>query len=147
MGPLLAVVAAGPGYAADRAPGAGRLWTEVPAAQEKVQAPAYPDFIDLAAKLGPAVVNVSVEEAKSPASELLPGQGGSGAYGPPFHRHGLRGLGSGFIISRDGYVLTNQHVIENADKILVSTRDGHRYRARLVGADAKVSSFRKLIHY
>ena len=137
LGLLLAVAAAGPGYAADQASGAGRLWTEVPAAHEKLQAPAYPDFVDLAAKLGPAVVNVSVEEAKSPASELLPGQGGSGAYGPPFHRHDLRGLGSGFIISRGGYVLTNQHVVENADKILVSTRDGHRYHARLVGADAK----------
>ena len=45
------------------------------------------------------------------------------------------GSGSGFIITTDGYVLTNQHVIENAQKVTVNLRDGQEYEARVVGAD------------
>ncbi|MDQ6961801.1 MAG: DegQ family serine endoprotease [Mariprofundaceae bacterium] len=47
-------------------------------------------------------------------------------------------LGSGFIISEDGYVVTNNHVVEQADKIVVKTAEGKEYKARLVGRDAKL---------
>jgi len=46
-----------------------------------------------------------------------------------------QGLGSGFFISSDGYVLTNNHVIEGARSITVITRDGKRYTAKVVGSD------------
>ncbi len=45
------------------------------------------------------------------------------------------GLGSGVIVSIDGYILTNNHVVENMDEIEVATQDGRRFRARIVGAD------------
>ncbi|GAB4182588.1 MAG: serine protease HtrA [Calditrichia bacterium] len=50
----------------------------------------------------------------------------------------VRSLGSGFIISRDGYVVTNEHVVENAAKVIVTTTDGEKHEAEIVGAD-KVS--------
>ncbi|MCO5097761.1 MAG: Do family serine endopeptidase [Rhodocyclaceae bacterium] len=45
------------------------------------------------------------------------------------------GLGSGVIVSSDGYILTNNHVVENMDEIEVATNDGRRFRARIVGTD------------
>ncbi len=47
----------------------------------------------------------------------------------------ISGVGSGFLISKDGYILTNTHVIEGADKIIVKTSDGKEYNAKLVGTD------------
>ena len=48
-----------------------------------------------------------------------------------------RSLGSGFIISNDGYIFTNNHVVENTDKILVKISDGKEYEAKIIGTDAK----------
>jgi serine protease Do len=48
-----------------------------------------------------------------------------------------RSLGSGFVVDKDGYILTNRHVVEGADKIQVSMADGKRYDAKLVGKDAR----------
>jgi serine protease Do len=48
-----------------------------------------------------------------------------------------RSLGSGFVVDKDGYILTNRHVIEGADKIQVTLADGKRYDAKLVGKDAR----------
>ncbi len=49
----------------------------------------------------------------------------------------VKGLGSGFLISQDGYVLTNEHVIHQASQIVVTTTEGKRYNAAVVGADFK----------
>ena len=54
-----------------------------------------------------------------------------------FSPHGVKSLGSGFIINRNGYILTNDHVIEDADKIVVSLANGHNYSAKVVGRDSK----------
>ena len=48
-----------------------------------------------------------------------------------------RSLGSGFIISNDGYIFTNNHVVENTDKILVKISDGKEYEAKIIGTDSK----------
>ena len=48
-----------------------------------------------------------------------------------------RNLGSGFIISNDGYIFTNNHVVEQTDKILVKVSDGKEYEAKIIGTDAK----------
>jgi serine protease Do len=48
-----------------------------------------------------------------------------------------RSLGSGFVVDKDGYILTNRHVVEGADKISVTLADGKRYDAKLVGKDAR----------
>jgi len=111
-------------------------------------------FADLATKLKPAVVNIST-------TKTVRQQGGNIFRSPldsgdPFERF-FRGddffekffgdipqrefkqksLGSGFIISHDGYVFTNNHVVEQADKILVKLSDGKEYEAKVIGKDAK----------
>jgi len=55
---------------------------------------------------------------------------------PREYREKVQGLGSGFLISPNGYVLTNQHVLEDAQKIVVTTTDGKQYDAEIVGQDA-----------
>ncbi len=122
---------------------AQQLWRDVAdeAPVQKVQT--LPDFVDLAANLGPAVVNISTEQKETPSSHE-PGSESEAdpfnEFGPPFGYFGgpaNRSLGSGFIINKDGYVLTNDHVVENSSKILVTTKDGHEYSARVIGRDSK----------
>ncbi len=47
-----------------------------------------------------------------------------------------KSLGSGFVISADGYIVTNHHVVDGADKLTVKMPDGKTYEARLIGTDA-----------
>ncbi len=110
--------------------GAMRYWTEVPEAGHIAKAQTLPDFVELAAKLSPAVVNISTEEAPESESE--------GEYeGPPYSHQRGKSLGSGFIVSKDGYILTNDHVIENPHKVTVTLQNGHNYAAKVVGGDPK----------
>lgn len=116
-----------------------------------------PEFTELVAKNSPAVVNISTQQ-KVTASNLqsLPGErefneflrkffeghGGElppDAFGAPEAPGELdeRSLGSGFVISPDGYVLTNRHVIKDADEIIVRFSDRKEYRASVVGADTR----------
>lgn len=55
--------------------------------------------------------------------------------GPRYRQYEVQGLGSGFIISPDGYILTNHHVAGNASKIVISTTDGEKYDAEIIGSD------------
>ena len=108
-------------------------------------------FADLAEKLKPCVVNISTTKTVRSGGFRSPfGQGS------PFERYFGRddfferffgdipqrefkqkSLGSGFIISPDGYIFTNNHVVEQADKILVKLSDGKEYEAKIIGKDAK----------
>ena len=107
------------------------FWTETPETGHVARAQTLPDFADLAAKLSPTVVNVSSEESAE-------GEHEGGEYAPaPFGHQRGKSLGSGFIVSRDGYILTNDHVIENPTKITVTLQNGHNYTAKLVGGDTK----------
>jgi len=54
---------------------------------------------------------------------------------PRIREYQVQGLGSGFIISPDGYILTNHHVAGNASEIIVTTSDGNKYNAKIIGAD------------
>jgi serine protease Do len=108
-----------------------------------------PEFSTLADKVGPAVVNISVESTvKTPRVQgdmpsLPPGLGGSPFddffgqfFGQPVPRK-EQSLGSGFLIASDGYILTNNHVVEGADKILVKIEQSTKaYPAKIVGQDA-----------
>jgi serine protease Do len=114
-----------------------------------------PDFTQLVEQVGPGVVNVVAEIGSKPSSRStraaqapdddipeifrrffgpddmpFPGQQGPGGAGP-------RGesMGSGFIISSDGYVLTNHHVIDGADEVKVKLSDGREFTAKVVGSD------------
>ncbi len=116
-------------------------WLETSAAAE------LPDFVDMVAENSPAVVNISTiqsPEARSgrPRSRndeleeffrrfFGPNGGGRTPYPRP------RSLGSGFVISDDGYVLTNNHVVEDADEILVRFNDRREMNATLIGADPR----------
>ncbi|HWP57719.1 MAG TPA: Do family serine endopeptidase [Candidatus Acidoferrales bacterium] len=103
-----------------------------------------PDFVSLTKKLQPAVVNVSTTQKKAapqfgfpmgaegPLEELMPEGPGRQAPLPQ-----QRNLGSGFIIAPDGLILTNYHVVENAEKITVQLSDKRAFEAKVVGKDQK----------
>ena len=93
---------------------------------------------DIAERVTPSVVNVASRRtvrARSQQPDLFRFFFGPGG-GEPQERE-QRGLGSGVIYSKDGLVLTNNHVIEGADEITVQTGDGTEYPAEVVGTDAK----------
>lgn len=104
-----------------------------------------PDFVQLAQRNKPAVVNISA--AKTVTQRQHP-QFGPGAPfddffdrffdGQPGRSHQQRSLGSGFIISRDGTILTNEHVVDGADEIKVKLSDGRIFEATVKGADVKL---------
>jgi serine protease Do len=113
-----------------------------------------PDFTDLVDKVGPAVVNIRTtervrldqggpdEEMQEFLRRFFGGQavprGRRGAPGdqPPEERV-QRGVGSGFVISDDGYVLTNAHVVEGAEDVVVTLTDRREFKAKVLGSDAR----------
>ena len=111
---------------------AQHLWTESPPSAVSHQARTLPDFTDLAEKLSPAVVNISTSQNLTAERDLLGGGGGLDRTDRE-----AKSLGSGFVINPAGYLLTNEHVISDANQIVVTTRDGHAFRGRLIGSDRK----------
>ena len=112
-----------------------------------VQAAALPDFTELVKDNEAAVVNIStVGEAPSrmnrrgPRNDQL--EEFFRRFGPPQQRENQprlrpRSLGSGFIIESDGYILTNNHVVDGAEKIMVRLSNREEYEAELVGTDPR----------
>ena len=103
-------------------------------------------FADVVAKVTPAVVTIRVEAKATPQMTQLPFNFPEGSpFGDLFGQRGRggrqmppqvqRGLGSGVIVSNDGYILTNNHVIDNATKISVELSDRRTVEGKLVGAD------------
>jgi serine protease Do len=121
------------------------------------------DFTDLVEKASPAVVNIRTTEkislnhsgnsddemqelfkrffgvpmpqtpgAAPKKRKPLPGQGGQGA-----QEEVPRGVGSGFIVSADGYVLTNAHVVDGADEVYIKLTDKREFKAKVVGIDKR----------
>lgn len=115
-----------------------------------------PDFTELVEKTGPAVVNIRVTQfgTRNPRSSAqTDGQRGEQGQdhpevpeffrryfnvpeGPGSNQPDRMGAGSGFIYSEDGYVLTNHHVVEDADEIIVKMADKREFIAELIGSDA-----------
>ncbi len=105
---------------------------------------ALPDFAALAEQYGPAVVNVAVV-GKSETVADFPGVSPNDPFSDFFRRFGqpaprgraqpVQGEGSGFIVTGDGYILTNAHVVANADEVTVKTTDRREYTAKVVGVD------------
>ncbi len=93
-----------------------------------------PDFSRLVQALAPAVVNISTESEDK--SELSPHRG-FGDPVDPYSRGPRRSLGSGFVFDKDGYIITNAHVVEDASKIVVRLNDEREFEAEVIGADAK----------
>ena len=116
-----------------------------------VQATELPDFTGLVEKHGAAVVNISaVQNLNAMNNQIIPEIPGIPENSPfydffrrhiqPFpgpRRSEPKSLGSGFIISSDGYILTNAHVVETADEITVKLNDKREFAAKIIGTDRK----------
>lgn len=105
-----------------------------------------PDFTQIVANEGKAVVNISTTSVvKESDSDAFQGMEGDPffeffrRFAPPSQQreHRESSLGSGFIVSADGYVLTNAHVVARADEITVKLTDKREYKARVIGSDAR----------
>jgi serine protease Do len=127
--------------------------------------PAFADdrpasFADLVEKLSPAVVNISTAQKVKATAQAMPfgmpfdqlpdtpefepfkqffdrfGGQMQGGQQPPVERE-VYSLGSGFIIDASGYVITNNHVIDDAEEVTVTTVDNTKYKAKIIGRDKK----------
>ncbi len=116
---------------------------------EPAPAAGTPDFVALAQELKPAVVNISTAKTVRSRRPTLPGPRSpqQDFFDEFFDRffqeqpqtpRRERSLGSGFVISADGYILTNDHVIHGADEIKVRLSDGRTFAASVKGVDAKL---------
>ncbi len=134
----------------------------MPAKPVVAQGRALPDFTDLVEQVGPAVVNIRTLERVRQST----GPGGAGPmdeemqeffrrfFGqpmpgtprsprpnrpdrPPSDEETPRGVGSGFILTTDGFVMTNAHVVEGADEVIVTLPDKREFKAKIIGADKR----------
>ncbi len=112
-----------------------------------------PDFVSLVEKNGPAVVNIQTirKARKVQGNGLPPGFDERGAeifrhFGIPFDFGGFggqqvipeqRGTGSGFILSSDGIIMTNAHVVEDSDELIVRLTDKREFKGKVLGSDTK----------
>jgi len=159
---VAAVLGAG-GYGLTRAPGVTQAHAAAASTSAAANAPVLraglPDFSALVAEESPAVVNVAVKKAaaqelsqlggspfdpEGPFGEFfrrfgipVPPQGGEQGGGAPFVPQPMQGVGSGFIISADGLILTNAHVVDGADEVRVKLSDKREFDAKVLGADAR----------
>lgn len=113
-----------------------------------------PDFSDLVEQVGPSVVNIRTTEKAGVRGAIsgmdeemleffkrfgipMPNAPRQQRPQKPQDEEQPRGLGSGFILSSDGYVMTNAHVVEGADEVIVTLTDKREFKARIVGADKR----------
>jgi len=128
----------------------------VPSSPALSQVRGLPDFTELVDQVGPSVVNIRTLERVS--SRPRQGGGSDEEMLEFFRRFGVpipnmprqaprqnrpqeeeqpRGVGSGFILTQDGYIMTNAHVVDGADEVLVTLTDDREFKARIVGADKR----------
>ncbi len=121
-------------------------WVGITAAGDSgvVMVPA--NFAELAKEAKPGVVNIRTVKTIKGGGQVFrhffgpkgnPFEDFFGPFNPPQRDYKQRSLGSGFIIDKEGYIVTNNHVVEGADKIRVSLYDEKEYDAKIVGRDPK----------
>jgi serine protease Do len=127
------------------------FWTETRPAQVPVVQ--VPNFADMAEHLKPSVVNMSTTQVVKGQRRSMPRMPFPNPFGErdpfeefferffggenPQREFRRRSLGSGFIINREGYIVTNNHVVENASEIKVSLSDKEEYDAKVIGRDPR----------
>jgi serine protease Do len=135
-----------PEAAAANAPVAVAANAPVAVASPSAASALLPDFTGIVERNGPAVVNISVtHNAKGDSGTAqIPGLDRNSPFFEFFKQfpgaipHGSRperGMGSGFIISPDGVILTNAHVVDGANEVTVKLTDGREFRAKVIGSD------------
>lgn len=130
------------------------LAQSAPAATSAAPLRGLPDFADLAEQVGPSVVNIRTTEKVSPGQPNsqeeqmleffrrfgLPVPPGASPRGPRQNRgpeERPRGVGSGFVLSADGTIMTNAHVVEGAEEVIVTLTDKREFKAKVIGADKR----------
>ena len=139
---------------------AATLVATAPLQQAVAQSRNLPDFTDLVEQVGPSVVNIRTSEKVAVRSaqagpneeEMLdffrrfglpvpniPKQAPkkSQPQPAPQEEEQPKGVGSGFVLSSDGYIMTNAHVVEGADEVLVTLTDKREFKAKIIGADQR----------
>ncbi len=133
----------------------------LPIAPAGAQLRVLPDFTELVEQVGPSVVNIRTLEKVAARPRMgnggpideemleffrrfgvpipnMPRQPGPRSNRPqPQEEEQPRGVGSGFILTADGYIMTNAHVVDGADEVLVTLTDDREFKARIVGADKR----------
>jgi len=139
-------LAAGCSYASHDSPSANTNETATVSPPQKVSG-SLPDFTEIAEKQGAAVVNISVSGTTKTEMQNFPGFPGMDPKDPFyefFHRFQIpapqggqptHGLGSGFIVSKDGVILTNAHVVAGAEEVIVKLNDKREFKATVAGTD------------
>jgi serine protease Do len=130
----------------------------LPATAAYAQARALPDFTELVEQVGPSVVNIrTLEKVNAQSAHGNPGEKEMQEFfkrfglpmpniprGNPTPRRGPqddegqpRGVGSGFILTSDGMIMTNAHVVDGADEVVVTLPDKREFKAKIIGADKR----------
>jgi serine protease Do len=136
----LAVALAGGGFAVGQE--TQRQAAPAPARADEARGP-LPSFAELASRVSPTVVNIkstTIEKTDFPDQlfgENFPFRGFGGPMPPRSREFRRQGTGSGFIVRKDGLILTNNHVVENARDITVTLSDKQQYKAKILGRDPK----------
>jgi serine protease Do len=145
---------------------AASLLAPLPAAAQ-LSVRELPDFTELVERVGPAVVNIRTAERRGsseassggggeideqmreffrrfgiPLPDRMPNIPGQPRRGGPQQPDAdsdpqPRGVGSGFILSADGYVMTNAHVVDGADEVIVTLTDKREFKAKIIGSDRR----------
>lgn len=132
--------------------------TLMPVTPVSAQVRALPDFTDLVEQVGPSVVNIRTLEKVSARATAdngmdedmleffrrfgvpipnIPRQGPRSNRPQPQEEDQPRGVGSGFILTSDGFIMTNAHVVDGADEVVVTLTDKREFKARIIGADKR----------
>jgi serine protease Do len=133
----------------------------LPVSPAAAQVRSLPDFTDLVEQVGPSVVNIRTLEKvgprQNPTGQLDPNMleffrrfglpipnvpngprpGLPPGHGQPNQQEQPRGVGSGFILTSDGMVMTNAHVVDGADEVIVTLTDKREFKAKIIGADKR----------